>query len=515
MRTARPALLMFMSLLGVVALSVGSAVAGAVAGATTVLVVPGTGTPDPDTSPNYEANAIAYYVAPSGGCATACTAIGVPYVAQFWPFPFAGWGGLSGAKWNDSVASGLASVTGQYSAITAADPGGSVVVFGYSQGATVVSQFKSALAADGGVPAGTSFVLIANPNRPNGGLFERLAVLGTVPILDATFGEPTPTDTSDTVDTTDIAFQYDGVSDFPTYPINLLADANALAGFWYIHGTYLAPKGTDAADATPYGYTPEQVEDAVAAAQSGCNASTNCQISGDTEYITLPAKTLPLLQPLIDLGTSTGTTDLMTPAVDLISPALQVLIETGYDRTDYGVATPAQLVPVIDPITLGTNLAAATAQGVQAAANDISTEIRGSTTSTPAAVVAATSTATDSPAVPLTGSRDVSAESSPGAGASAADVSTSGVATASVSTAGGSDGQHARAGATAAGGTLGKAVHGAVDGVGGAIAGVAGTLRTGGSSGSGASAGSSVSSSHTSSSSQHTSTSATSGGTVR
>ncbi len=38
------------------------------------------------------------------------------------------------------------------------------------------------------VPAGTSFVLIGNPQRPNGGFFERWAILGTVPILDATFG---------------------------------------------------------------------------------------------------------------------------------------------------------------------------------------------------------------------------------------------------------------------------------------------------------------------------------------
>ena len=41
-----------------------------------------------------------------------------------------------------------------------------------------------------------SFVLIGNPNLPNGGLFERLALLGHVPILDATFGEPTPTNTA-------------------------------------------------------------------------------------------------------------------------------------------------------------------------------------------------------------------------------------------------------------------------------------------------------------------------------
>ncbi len=53
-----------------------------------------------------------------------------------------------------------------------------------------------------------------------------------MPILDATFGNPTPNTGIDAngneittvpVNTTDIALQYDGVADFPTYPINALA----------------------------------------------------------------------------------------------------------------------------------------------------------------------------------------------------------------------------------------------------------------------------------------------------
>jgi hypothetical protein len=189
-----------------------------------------------------------------------------------------------------------------------------VVVFGYSQGATVASLFKKQIATlNGGLlPDDVSFVLIGNPNRPNGGLFERLALLGTVPILDATFGQPTPTDTAPTgeTNTTDIAFQYDGVADFPAAPINLLADVNAAAGFWYVHGTYLDPRGRPPATtpdgALPYGYTADEVEAIVA----GCQSATpgpNCQQHGDTTYVTLPARSLPIMQPFIDLGTSTGT----------------------------------------------------------------------------------------------------------------------------------------------------------------------------------------------------------------
>jgi PE-PPE domain len=32
--------------------------------------------------------------------------------------------------------------------------------------------------------------------------------------------------------------EYDGVADFPQYPLNLLSDLNAELGFRYVHGTY-------------------------------------------------------------------------------------------------------------------------------------------------------------------------------------------------------------------------------------------------------------------------------------
>jgi hypothetical protein len=37
------------------------------------------------------------------------------------------------------------------------------------------------------------------------------------------------------------AAAWDGLADFPQYPLNLLADLNALAGELYVHGTYPAP----------------------------------------------------------------------------------------------------------------------------------------------------------------------------------------------------------------------------------------------------------------------------------
>jgi hypothetical protein len=360
------------AILGTALLAVTTTFTAAVTLSATALIVPGTGTPDPGAVNQYIPHAVAYYVVPNASeCATTCNPVPVPYIAQFWPFPFPGWGGLSGAKWNDSVASGVGELNrlyGQYHNGTPTAPGGPVVIFGYSQGATVVGIVKSQLAAANGglVPSDVQFVLIGDPQRPNGGVFERLAILGTVPILDATFGNPTPTNTAPpgVINTTDIAFQYDGVADFPTYPINALADLNAIAGFEYVHGEYLTPDGTPLSGALPYGYTEQTLHDAMA-------DPANRQTYGDTVYITIPAKALPIMTPFLGLGASTGTSALVNPVVALLQPATQTLIETGYDRTSYGTPTPFKLIPIVNPIKLGTDLIADVPEGINAAAATI------------------------------------------------------------------------------------------------------------------------------------------------
>lgn len=374
--TVRSLLVAILVLTSTVALGVTAAFSAAISAAlglvvaTTPLVVPGTGTKNPATSTNYMEHAVAYYVETSGSCGDGCSApVPVPYIAEFWPFPFEGWGGLQGAKWNVSVASGVTSLTSQLVGANTPSAEHPIVIFGYSQGATVTSIVKRQLAEDNGgtIPDWIDFVVIGNPNRPNGGLFERLAALGTVPILDATFGEPTPTDTSDEVNTYDIALQYDGVADAPSWLLNPLALVNALAGFEYTHPTYLAPDGNDPPTETPYGYTPEQVQAAIENAQESCTAATHCQEHGDTRYITLPAKVLPIMQPFLDFAESTGTSALVIPIVDLVSPLAQTLIETGYDRTDYGKPTPFRLLPKVNPVKLVTDLAGDIPEGIDAA----------------------------------------------------------------------------------------------------------------------------------------------------
>ena len=154
-----------------------------------------------------------------------------------------------------SVAQGVDHLEDAYDPIPSTD---TVTIFGYSQGATVANKFKTAHPDAAGEPL-TDYFFIGDPQRPSGGLFERLAFLGNVPILDAQFGQPASTNTCGggyRICATDFALMYDGVADFPQWLANPVAVANAIAGFQYIHGTYLAPDSGEPATDTPYGYTP-------------------------------------------------------------------------------------------------------------------------------------------------------------------------------------------------------------------------------------------------------------------
>ncbi|WP_067986248.1 PE-PPE domain-containing protein [Nocardia caishijiensis] len=348
--------------------------------ATSALIVPGTGTSDPSVAHNFESNAYQNFIDPGApGCTdNACPGVGfvpVPYDAALWPVISSKGPGASSAKWDTSVAGGVATLD-ELTRRQLAAPG-TAVVFGYSQGATVASTEKAALA--GLSPqdrARLSFVLIANPNRPNGGIIERPVRFGGIPVADITFGPPTPTDTG--IATTDIAMQYDGISDFPAYPLNVLADANALLGTVLIHPSYLQPKGNGAgseptAGAAIYGY-PDRSE---FLAQQNCDTSPqHCQSHGDTTYVTIPNPqgALPLLYPLRAIGEHTNRTDLTEPAAALAEPALRVLIETGYDRTDYAAPTPLRFDQPLNPdrtATLAPDLPAALDQGIADATAEI------------------------------------------------------------------------------------------------------------------------------------------------
>ncbi len=98
----------------------------------------------------------------------------VDYNGGFWPVSH---GGFRDLTFNKSVRQGVG-------ALEARDPAAGDVIFGFSQGAVVASQYK-------GAHTGNTYVLVANPNRPNGGVMQRFKGI-TVPIVDLTFDGATP-----------------------------------------------------------------------------------------------------------------------------------------------------------------------------------------------------------------------------------------------------------------------------------------------------------------------------------
>ena len=325
------------------------------------LIMGGTGTPDPSQKPGYIPNVETYYLNQFSGCTFAASCVPLPAITpeQFWPLPM--YGDLSQRTFDQSVAQGVLNLDADISAqVAKADPPSKIAVFGYSQSATIATlEIRNLMANQATAPSPDQlqFVLTGNPDRPNGGILARDPGL-SIPLLGVTFYGATPTNSGYHV--TDISFQYDAISDFPEYPLNLLADLNAFAGYAYIHGTY----PTD----NPYGYTPDQL---IAAMNDPANQQ---QYNADTLYITLPEKNLPILQPLRDLSAVTGTNLFVTPVLDLVQPTLKTLVELGYDRTiPYGQPTTFGLIPPIDPLKLVGDLVNAAAQGVQAAVNDITT----------------------------------------------------------------------------------------------------------------------------------------------
>lgn len=114
--------------------------------------------------------------------------------------------------------------------------GNNVTVFGYSQSATMASLEMAKLAASPNPPRPDqlSFTLIGNPNHPNGGVATRVPGV-SVPSIGVTATAATP---GNLYPPNVYTLEYDGVADFPRYPINFLSTLNAVAGAYYVHSDY-------------------------------------------------------------------------------------------------------------------------------------------------------------------------------------------------------------------------------------------------------------------------------------
>ncbi|MDT5101617.1 MAG: hypothetical protein QOC76_5354 [Mycobacterium sp.] len=323
---------------GVVALSIASTVVLAsmqtmtvlVALTATALIMGGTGHPlsspqdSPDFINSYTTDANNDYIVLTGFCgAESCTPTAVSTPEQFMP--------VSGAMpFDQSVGQGVVNLD---QAINAQPVGESMVVFGYSQSARIASIQKANLAASGSTLP-VSFVLIGNPNRPNGGILERFEGV-KVPIAGITFDGATPTDTN--FKTVDVTRQYDGWSDFPNNPLNPFATANAIAGIQYLHGDYQSVGLGDALYQGAY---------------------------GDTDYYMIPSRRLPLLMPLADAGVP-------SPVVTMLDAPTRVLVEAGYDRTiSPGAPTQASILYFPNPVQTGMNFIIAIPTGMDDGAQE-------------------------------------------------------------------------------------------------------------------------------------------------
>jgi hypothetical protein len=197
-----------------------------------------------------------------------------------------------------------------------------LIIFGHSQSSVISYIEKRKLAAQ--YPIGTpapdiNFVTIGTLNLPNGGVMTRFWG-AYLPLVDFYFNGPAPTNTQFHTDI--ITQRWDGFADFPMFPINLLAVANAVAGFFYTHEDYEAV--TLAGDPSKY------------------FVGTH----GDTDYYFFPTKNLPLFGPLRQLGVPES-------LIDIVEPITIFLVELGYRRDiPPWVATPAQLIPLHNPFTV-------------------------------------------------------------------------------------------------------------------------------------------------------------------
>ena len=173
-------------------------------------------------------------------------------------------------------------------------------VFAYSQGARVVSQWLQTRSQVEGAPTpdDLGFVLMGNPGRKYGG-------------ADGDWDQVIPETDYHVID---VSRQYDAASDFPDNPFNLLALLNANAGFLFVHQDY---EDVDIYDPANYVWT-----------------------EGNTTYVYVPTKNLPLLEPLRWVG--------LSALADALNEPLKEIVERAYDRS-YLPAQPGLPEPAPEP----------------------------------------------------------------------------------------------------------------------------------------------------------------------
>ena len=260
------------------------------------LILSESGVPTP--SAEYIQDVYTKYVVPHFPSATAPQGVSTPN--GLYPFT-----GIKDLTLDISIARGSTILTDAIvQQLAALPPGSSIAVLGYSQSAVLSSVVMPRLLAEGVTNAQVNFALLGNPMNPNGGVSARFAGL-TLPSLGFTFYGATPDNAFPTVNYT---LEYDGFADFPRYPINLLADLNAVMGIVFVHGDYQH-------------LTQTQIDTAIQLPTEGPTQST---------YYMIPTERLPLLEPVRFIPY------VGNPLAELLEPNLRVLVNLGYGDPSYG-----------------------------------------------------------------------------------------------------------------------------------------------------------------------------------
>ena len=206
----------------------------------------------------------------------AAPVLGPGYTVQEYAYP--------GAPWDVPQAS----APGLANAVAADGPG--TVVIGLSKGAQV-ARYSEVIST---APANSvSYVLIGDPDRPNGGLLSH---------MDKQYPFR--------YNTTEIYGQYDGFADAPTHPLNILADLNALAGMLVIHTQY--GNGTALDPLT-------HLDQAIVTTHTNANGTT-------TTTKMVPTAQLPIVTLLRAVGLPAK------PAAQL-NAFLKPIVDAGYSRS--------------------------------------------------------------------------------------------------------------------------------------------------------------------------------------
>jgi hypothetical protein len=263
---------------------------------------------------------------------------GVQYLAAIWPVS-----GLTAPTFAQSVNDGNGKLGSAISTANSPNtPDDHIVVVGYSLGAVVTNKQRKQLETDPNAPANIEFVLIANANKPNGGIFARFPWLN-VPLADI---QSTGAMGPDQFTTTDITREYDTYGDFPAY-FNPLSLANAAAAVVYVH----PDANYDNIDMSQYSddnaETYETNGDTTTYHYSDGTTKTVVNQPGKatTTYYVVHTDHLPLLMPARQAADALG---LPQGGIDAVEPVVRVLVDMGYDRTT-NPATPTQFSFITPP----------------------------------------------------------------------------------------------------------------------------------------------------------------------